>query len=199
MAASAAATRASTVASIFGVGVYVAVGIAAATAVRTLASMSGVGRGVGLSSAQATANSIARASMNARQTMVFIPLRSRRRWGSVTSEAWISALIPRIRSEPMRLSQHGQYIRGWAHLKGSYASPGRSSEQSCVWYETRSNQKVFNGMQERHQQSRANRRRGGGQRVHDASDCDRAGTNAAACRVRKMCVCVYAKSTTYII
>ena len=65
-------------------------------------------------------------------------------------------------------------------------------------------QKVFNGMNERHQQSRANRRRGGGRRRDDLKDgaykmpqiVIEQEPFAAACRDEgKMGVCVYAKST----
>ena len=69
MAASVAAIRASTVASMSGVGVGVAVGSAAATAACTVASISrvAVGTGVGLSAVQATATRTATTGTNMRQ------------------------------------------------------------------------------------------------------------------------------------
>ena len=69
-------------------------------------------------------------------------------------------------------------------------------------------QKVFNGMQERHQQSRANRRRGGGRRRDDLKEGAYTMPQivieqepfAAACRMRKQRVCVYKQNPlTYII
>ena len=65
-----------------------------------------------------------------------------------------------------RVERDQKYSMCYVHFLASPSS--RRSHLSGVLNDKY--QKVFNGMQERHQQSRANRRRGGGRRRDDLKD-----------------------------